>query len=158
MLTAQERRAMIDKIRAFPPRLEALVSGLSDQDLTTHYLPQEWTVAQNVHHLADSHMNAFVRVKLALTEDKPTIKPYDQDEWAKLPESTKADLQDSLMILAGLHSRWALLFDSLDESDWARQLMHPERGVITLEDILKTYANHCDAHVDQIQRTLAAKK
>src|SRR5918911_671482 len=106
MLTDAQRREMIEKIRDLPAQLKERVSGLTDEQLTTHYLAGEWTVAQNVHHLADSHMNSFVRLKLILTEDRPTLKPYDQDLWAELADSGTTALEESLSILEGLHRRW----------------------------------------------------
>jgi len=157
MLDAAERRRLIDKLRALPDQLEAVVSGLTEQQLTTHFLPGEWTVAQNVHHLADSHMNSFIRLKLILTEDRPTIKPYDQDRWAVVADADHQDVEESLMLLRGLHSRWVRLFESLDESQWSRAAIHPEVGEITAESLLISYADHGEAHIDQIQRTLAAQ-
>jgi hypothetical protein len=156
MFTPQERRARIDKIRRLPAQLEALVSPLTPSQLTTPYLAGEWTVAQNVHHLADSHINSYIRMRLMLTEDHPTLKPYDQEVWATLPDAGTPDLQSSLAILRGLHHRWVQLFESLQEDDWARAGLHPEVGEITVEDILRIYSDHCDAHLDQITRTLAA--
>jgi hypothetical protein len=156
-MNPSERQAMIETIRAFPDNLESLVQDLSDEDLTTAYMDGEWTVAQNVHHLADSHMNSFIRLKLALTEESPTIRPYDQEAWARLPESKQPALDSSLAILRGLHERWCILWDSLDETQWARRWVHPESGERTLEDLLRIYHNHCHAHIDQITRTLAAK-
>jgi hypothetical protein len=157
-MTPEARQIMIETIRNFPDDLEALVSGLSEADLHTHYLDGEWTVAQNVHHLADSHMNSVIRLKLALTEDIPTIRPYDQDAWAELPDSHAIPLASSLMILRGLHERWCILWDSLDEAQWQRRYLHPETGrEATLERLLELYDEHCKAHIDQITRTLAAK-
>ena len=98
-MTTQERQQDIDKIRRLPGQIEALVSGLSAAQLTTHFLASEWTVAQNVHHLADSHMNSYIRCKLILTEEKPPLKPYDQDAWANLPDAQSADLSASLLLL-----------------------------------------------------------
>ena len=159
MLTTAERQAMIDTIRRFPAEFEALVSGLSDTDLHTHFLADEWTVAQNVHHVPESHMNAFIRLKLALTEDQPTIRPYDQDKWAVLPDYD-LPFESSFSLLRGLHERWCVLWESLDEADWARTWVHPEMEppVQTVEGLLKMYADHCEAHIDQVQRTLAARK
>src|SRR5581483_12505877 len=105
MLTPERRGKLIDTIRVLPERLAARVRGLSDEQLTTHFLAHEWTVAQNVHHLGDSHMNSFIRLKLILTEDHPTLRPYDQDEWAKTPEANSPDIEISLRLLAGLHAR-----------------------------------------------------
>jgi hypothetical protein len=155
MMKAEERHPLIETIRDFVGRLETAVCHLTPTQLTTHYLPHEWTVAQNVHHLADSHMNSFIRLKLILTEENPPVKPYDQDAWADKPDSNNPDIQTSLMLLRGLHTRWALLFTSLTEADWQRTGIHPDIGTITPEDLLQIYADHCEAHLDQIARTLA---
>src|SRR2546423_12115804 len=112
--TSDQRREMIEKIRSLPAQLEALVLRLTAEQLTTHFQAGEWTVAQNVHHLADSHMNSFIRMRLILTEDRPTLKPYDQDLWAMLADSSTTALEESLSILDGLHRRWGRLFESLD--------------------------------------------
>ena len=158
MLTAEERQRRIDIIRQFPARLTELVNGLSDEQLNTAYILGEWSVRQNVHHLPDSHMNSFIRLKLMLTEDNPTIKPYDQDLWALLPDVDGTPIRASLLILEGLHERWCSLFESLTDDQWARKGYHPEAGEITVEDLVVTYSDHCDAHWEQITRTLAAGK
>jgi hypothetical protein len=155
--TTAERKERIEKIRCFPEQLEVLVSGLSDDDLNTPYMAGEWTVSQNVHHVADSHMNAFIRFKLIYTEDTPNLKAYNQDLWAQLPDGHHLPLEYSLSILRGLHARWCVLLDQLSEEQWACSGLHPENGMITLDDILQTYAGHGEGHIDQIQRTLAAK-
>lgn len=157
MFTTEERRQMIETMRRFPAELEALVESLSDEDLHTPYMAGEWTVAQNVHHVADSHMNAFIRVKLALTEDYPTIKPYNQNLWAETADAYELPLGSSLMLIKALHTRWCALWDSLNEDQWTRKVVHPESGDVTVEGFLRTYSNHGAAHIDQIQRTLAAK-
>jgi hypothetical protein len=133
-----------------------LVEGLRDEQLSTHYLAGEWNVAQNVHHVADSHLNSFIRLKLLLTEENPTIKPYNQDLWAVTPDGDYLSVQDSLMLLQGLHRRWVRLWRSLNDEQWGRTGTHPESGPITPESLLRTYAAHGEAHIDQIQRTLAA--
>jgi hypothetical protein len=157
MLTNDQRSAMIEKIRMFPAQLRERVNGLTELQLTTHFLEGEWTVAQNVHHLADSHMNSFVRTRLILTEDGPTLKPYDQDLWAGLADSGTTALEESLSILDGLHRRWVRLFESLGQDEWRRAGLHPEIGEVTLDDILTIYAGHGEGHIDQINRTLAAQ-
>jgi hypothetical protein len=157
MLTPERRRELIDTIGALPERLAARVRGLSDEQLTTHFLAHEWTVAQNVHHLGDSHMNSFIRLKLILTEEHPTLRPYDQDEWAKTPEANSPEIEISLRLLAGLHARWVMLFEGLSEAEWARTGYHPENGDMSVEDILQVYAAHGEGHLDQIARTLAAQ-
>src|SRR5262245_59460088 len=134
MLTDKQRRELIEKIRELPARLRERVSGLTDRQLTTHFQAGEWTVAQNVHHLADSHMNSFIRIRLILTEERPTLKPYDQDLWAELADSGTTALEESLSILEGLHHRWVRLFESLGEEEWRRAGLHPEIGAVTLDN------------------------
>ena len=156
-IDAAMRQKYISKIRLLPQQVADLTAGLSDEQLTTPFLADEWSVAQNVHHLADSHMNSYIRLKLILTEDNPTIRPYDQDLWALTPEANSSDLSVSLMLLRGLHQRWADLFASLDERQWQRSGLHPEGGVITPTTLVKGYAEHGEGHLDQMQRTLAAQ-
>jgi hypothetical protein len=156
MLSTTERNRCIDRIRQLPDRLATAVGELSVPQLTTHYLPGEWTVAQNVHHLADSHMNSFIRLKLLLTEENPTIRPYDQDLWAMQPDANNPDIATSLAVLRGLHQRWVLLFASLNEAQWLRPGVHPESGPISVESLVQAYADHGEAHLDQLARTLAA--
>ena len=157
LYTQEERQQRIEIMRRFPEEFAALVSDLSDGDLHTRYLEGEWTVAQNVHHVADSHMNAFIRVKLGLTESNPTIKVYDQDAWALTADVSEVPVNVSLAIINALHQRLCILWESLKEDDWARPVNHPEEGSITVEHILRIYSDHGEAHIDQITRTLAAK-
>ena len=156
VLTPEQRRDYIERIRRFPAELEAALQGLTEEQLTAHYIPHEWSVAQNVHHLADSHLNAYVRLRLLLTEDHPTMRPYNQNAWAELPDAKDTDLELSLSILRGLHARWAKLLDSLSESDFAREGIHPETGAYTIDTLLNTYAHHGTGHIEQLQRQLAA--
>ena len=156
-MTPEERAVLIGKIAVLPQQLAEAVGSLSPEQLVARPLPGEWSVAQNVHHLADAHMNSFIRCKLMLTEDNPTYKPYLQDSWAELPDAAKADISASLALLRGLHARWVVLWESLAADDWARTGNHPETGrIYTMEDVLRTYGNHGEAHLDQIGRTLAA--
>lgn len=157
-LTLERKQEMIDNIRRLPERLEALVGSLTEEELTTPYLEGEWTVAQNVHHLADSHMHSLIRMKLALAEEHPTIKAYDQEVWAEMVDARTAAINTSLNILKGLHARWAALFETLSEEQYARTLDHPENGTMSVYDILDYYGQHGEAHLDQIRRTLAAGK
>ncbi|MDA8218327.1 MAG: DinB family protein [Dehalococcoidales bacterium] len=157
-LTPQERREKIAQIAALPGRLVEAVAGLTPAQLTTHYLPGEWTVAQNVHHLADAHINAFARIKLMLTAERPTFFAWDQPSWANLPDANGAELGDSLALLRALHGRWVILLESLDEAQWRRVGLHPERGEMTVDDQLRTYSGHGEAHLQQIAKTLAAAK
>ncbi len=156
MLTDPQRAGMIDQIRRFPVELREAVAGLIDAQLTSHPLTNEWSVAQNVHHLADSHMNSFIRLKLILTETNPTIRPYDQDAWAQQPDANTADLSTSLALLEGLHARWTMLFESLTAQQRQCTGVHPTGGIITPDTLLQAYDEHCKAHLDQIARTKAA--
>jgi hypothetical protein len=151
------RQECIERIRRLPEQLDDLTSGLSPEQLTTHFLDGEWSVAQNVHHLADSHMNSYIRLKLILTEENPTIRPYDQDLWALTPEANSPDLSASMTLLRGLHHRWSALFEALDDAQWQRRGFHPESGVITPVSLVTDYADHGEGHLDQIRRTLAAQ-
>ena len=154
-LTPEERIAKIDRLRRFPSEWEQLVTGLNDHELYTAFIPDEWSVAQNVHHVPDSHMNAYVRTRLILTEDKPPLKGYAQAEWAKQADY-KLPIEPSLLLLRNLHIRWCALLSSLSDSDFARTGIHSENGEVNIDDILNTYNNHCDAHIEQVTRTLAA--
>jgi hypothetical protein len=156
MYTPEQRQELIAVIRRFPEELENAIKDLNEYQLKTRFIPGEWSVIQNVHHLADSHMNAFIRTKLLLTETNPTVKPYNQDAWAETTDSLHTPLEESLAILRGLHRRWTDLLASLSEADWSRSGTHPELGAIKLEDILKTYSRHGVGHIEQIQKTLAA--
>jgi len=149
-MTKLSRQERIQKIRSLPTLVEAAVRDLSDDQLNTPYRSGGWTIRQVVHHLADSHLNAFVRMKLILTENRPTLKPYDQDAWAKLPDTTQTPITSSLSILRGLHDRWTSLLEAVREADWSRSAMHPEIGEVTLEQLLDTYAHHGENHVGQI--------
>lgn len=158
MTTQTERNQLINKIRSLPSMIEALVTGLTSEQLTTHFLTNEWTVAQNVHHLADSHMNSYIRCKLIATEEHPTLKPYDQDLWAAFADAQKADIGGSMSLLKALHGRWVEFWESLPVDAWQRTGFHPERGTVTLDSQLQLYADHGEAHIDQITRTLAAQQ
>lgn len=151
------RREMIDKIRRLPAEMEALVRDLDYDTLITHHLDTEWSVQQIVHHVADSHMNSFIRLRLVLTEDHPPLKPYDQDKWAELPDTPAIPIEASLSILRGLHARWVVLFESLTDEQWTRKGYHPDNGDMTPDDMLRNYADHGEIHLDQIRRVLAAR-
>lgn len=148
-ITDVQRRDFINAIAETPANLRAAVTGLNDQQLDTPYRPDGWTVRQVVHHLADSHFNSFTRFKLALTEQEPTIKPYDEKGWANLPDS-KTPIELSLPMLDGLHKRWIVLLNSLTSADWQRTFRHPERGTMTLSDNLQLYVWHGRHHVAHI--------
>ncbi len=149
-MTAQDRREAIDALAEAPARLRAAVAGLSPQQLDTPYRPGGWTVRQVVHHLADSHMNSYVRFRLALTEEEPTLKPYDERRWAELSDARTAPIEISLALLESLHRRWVMLLRSLAPADFARRFRHPEHGLMTLEKNLALYAWHGRHHVAHI--------
>src|ERR1700686_4984344 len=134
-----------------PGALRSAVAGLSSDQLETRYRPGGWTVKQVVHHLPDSHLNAYTRFKLALTESEPTIKTYDEAAWAELPDSRKVPMEVSLDLLDALHLRWVSLLRSMDAADFDRGLRHPEHGrVLTLKQMLGLYAWHGRHHVGPI--------
>lgn len=145
-----ERNRLIKQIRDFPAELENNVCDLNDRQLDTPYRTGGWTVRQVVHHIADSHMNAFIRMKLALTEDAPRFKTYEQDDWALLPDTREAQTGSSLLILRGLHERWANLLERLPAESWTRKGVHPENGEVTIDDMLASYAAHGARHLNQI--------
>jgi hypothetical protein len=148
--TPQKRAAWAADIAELPARVQAAVAGLSAAQLDTAYREGGWTPRQVVHHLADSHMNAFIRFKLALTENAPQIKPYDQKAWAELGDGRSADVGYSLSLLQGLHARWSALLSSLSADQLDRVFMHPESGPQTLDRTLQVYAWHCRHHVAHI--------
>src|SRR6202035_4062079 len=149
-LAPAERDIAIAQIAATPQGLREDVAGLSQQQFDTPYRPGGWTVRQVVHHVPDSHLNSYVRFKLALTEDEPTIKPYDEALWAKLNDSQETPLEVSLTLLEALHKRWITLLRGMQPGDFARRLKHPERGTMTLDDALTTYSWHGKHHVAHI--------
>lgn len=149
-MTRDERNVLIQKIKDLPSKVESAVKDLSDAQLDTPYRDGGWNPRQVVHHLADSHMNAFIRMKLTLTENKPSIKGYDQDAWADLDDSKKLPIHDSLLLLRSLHARWGFLLDRVQDSEWSRPAHHSERGELTLETFLKIYGNHGENHCKQI--------
>jgi uncharacterized damage-inducible protein DinB len=148
--TAEQRQQLIDEIAGTPARVRAAVEGLSAEQLETTYRPGGWTVRQVVHHIADSHLNSYIRFRLALTEDEPTIKPYHEDRWAELDDARTAPLEVSLALLESLHERWVQLLKSLKNEDFARTFKHPEMGVVSLDKNVGLYAWHGRHHVAHI--------
>jgi uncharacterized damage-inducible protein DinB len=149
-LTEEQKQKSLDDIASAPANLRKAVKGLSEAQLGTPYRPDGWTVRQVVHHVPDSHMNAYIRFKLALTEDEPTIKPYAEDRWAKLADTKATPIEVSLTMLESLHDRWVRLLRSLGPEDWKRTFRHPEMGAMTLEKTLALYAWHGRHHVAHV--------
>ena len=149
-VTPDKRRPWIESIRTTPARLRAAANGLSEKQLDTPYREGGWTVRQVIHHIPESHANAWIRFKLALTEESPTIKPYNEDAWAKLPDVSRAPIESSLALVDALHQRWVALLDVMTDADFRRPLTHPERGQITLDTLLQIYAWHGPHHVAHI--------
>lgn len=150
-ISASDRSTWISEIAATPGWLRDAVAGLTDSQLDTPYRPGGWTVRQLVHHLADSHLHAYARVHFALTEDTPTIKPYDQDAWAALPDAATSPVELSLKLLEALHERWVALLTTLDDTAMRRTFRHPEyTRETTIEVVLAMYAWHGKHHVMHI--------
>jgi uncharacterized damage-inducible protein DinB len=147
--TAEARREQTQTLRMLPERLREAVSGLNDAQLDIPYREGGWSVRQLVHHVADSHLNAYIRFKLALTEDWPTIKPYDEVAWAKLADS-RLPIDGSLVLLDSLHARWVTLLESLSDADFERGYVHPEQGRQKLVLALAVYAWHSRHHTAHI--------
>jgi hypothetical protein len=147
--SAAKQQLWTESICSMPEELEAAVSGLTETQLDTPYREGGWTVRQVVHHVADSHMNAYTRFKLTLTEDHPTIRPYEEKDWARLPD-VLGPIGPSLTLIGALHERWGLLLAPLTEADYARTLFHPEGGEMTLWNLLDNYQWHSRHHVAHI--------
>jgi hypothetical protein len=159
-LSARERARCIDEIEKTPAQFRAAVRGLSQQQFDTPYREGGWTVRQLVHHVPDSHLNSYVRFKLALTEAEPTIKPYDEKLWAELPDSRDTPVETSLNLLENLHRRWVVLLRSMKPADFARVFNHPERGPVSLDWALAMYAwhgRHHTAHVTSLRERMGWK-
>jgi len=154
-VTPTQRAEAILDIASAPGKIRAAVKGLNDAQLDTPYREGGWTVRQVVHHLADSHMNAYVRWRLALTEAEPTIKPYEENAWAKLEDAAHAPVEVSLRLLEALHERWVRLLHSVKQDEYARTLRHPDFGVRTLDWLLFLYAwhgKHHTAHITELRK------
>jgi len=148
--TEQQRRDLIARIETAPARLRAAVAGLTPEQLETPFRPDGWTVRQVVHHVPDSHINSYMRFRLALTEDTPAVKGYDEALWAELHDARTAPLEWSLVLLEMLHQRWVLLLRSLNPADFGRSFTHPELGPVSLDRNLALYAWHGDHHIAHI--------
>lgn len=148
--SAKDRERYIQVISKLPIQMRTAVQGLKPDQLDTPYRPDGWSVRQVVHHVPESHMNAYIRFKLALTEDQPQVKPYNEAEWAKLPDNEITPIEVSLQLLAALHSRWVDTLEAMRPSSFKRTLYHPEHGVVTLDRMLGMYAWHSAHHLAHI--------
>lgn len=149
-ITASLLDQWIGDIEALPSKLSSATAGLNEQQLDTPYRPGGWTVRQVVHHLADSHINSYVRYRLALTEECPQIKPYDEAAWARLADAERSPVGSSLQLLQALHARWTILLRSMRAEEFARSFSHPERGPMRLDLNTALYAWHCKHHVAHV--------
>jgi hypothetical protein len=148
--TSAQRTAGIDEIAAAPQNMRKAVAGLSDAQLDTPYRDGGWTLRQVVHHVPDSHINLYIRLKFAMTENEPTIKPYDEAVWANLVDAKAGPIEPSLNLLEGLHDRLTQFLRSLSETDVMRKFTHPEIGVINIDRCIASYAWHSKHHVAHI--------
>jgi len=156
--SSKEINECIKVLEEFPQKLRQATKGLSDIELTYKHRPEGWAVRQLVHHLADSHITAFTRVKLALTENNPTVKPYIENEWVKLPDTSQAPIEWSLMIIEGVHNRLATLLKSLDNEQLQRTYFNPEyQKLYTIQDVILLYSWHCGHHMAHINQALKHK-
>jgi hypothetical protein len=154
-VTPARRQEAIEEVASTPAKMRAAVKGLNDAQLDTPYRQGGWTVRQVVHHVPDSHLNAYVRLKLALTEEKPTIKPYDQEAWAKLADSNSTPIEVSLTLLNTVHERWDRIWRSLRPEQFARPLIHPESGERNVDWLLFLYewhGKHHAAHITELRK------
>ena len=150
-ISNEQVNQFIDDIDTLPSRLRSAVAGFTPEQFNTPYRPGGWTVQQLIHHIADSHMNSLTRFKLALTEDKPVIKPYYEDRWAKLEDGLHASVEQSLNLLEALHHRWVILLKSLNEADLNKTFVHPEHGKeVPLDINIALYSWHSNHHLAHI--------
>jgi DinB superfamily len=157
-LTESDRAELIGQIADAPGRMREAVHGLTPGQLDTPYRPEGWTARQVIHHVPDSHMNAYIRFKLALTEDRPAIKPYDQARWAELADTRVTPVETSLTLLESIHERWVNILRSMTPADFARNLAHPEHGPISLDWMLALYAWHGRHHVGHVKAVAVGDK
>ncbi|PHN06396.1 YfiT family bacillithiol transferase [Flavilitoribacter nigricans] len=149
------RSKLKKSIGELPAKLRAATENLSEEQLNLHYRPGGWTIRQVVHHVADSHLNSIIRFKLALTEDTPSIKPYDEAAWAELRDTAVTPIEVSLKLLEALHTRWINLLDGFSEKEWQKKAYHPERKAeMALEEFLGLYAWHGEHHLAHVNQAL----
>jgi hypothetical protein len=158
VITNENILLWINQVETFPAKLIELTSGLSDEKKNWKYRPEGWSIKQVVHHCADSHINSFIRFKWTLTEDTPIIKAYDEAKWAELFDGSEDDLEGSIMLLKGLHAKWARLLRNLSEEELMRVFIHPEHGKrVSLKENIGIYAWHCEHHLAHIKQAISAK-
>lgn len=153
-VTPEMREKFIRTIAELPLKIRAALRDLEDEQINTPYRPEGWTVRQLVHHIADSHINSFCRFKLGLSEDTPTIKPYDEASWAEMADVKNAPIDLSLGIIDGIHARWAMLLKSMSDEDFERKINHPQRGTMSLNSMLALYdwhSRHHTAHITNLR-------
>ena len=156
MNTANRSRILLE-ISELPGRLRDAIEGLGDRQLDTVYRPGGWTVRQVVHHVADSHLHSYVRTRFALTQNEPAIMAYDENLWAALKDARDGPVEPSLLMLEGIHLRWGLLLESLREADWRKTFVHPERGIVVLNENIPLYAwhgRHHTAHITELRKRM----
>jgi uncharacterized damage-inducible protein DinB len=151
-VTPELRKKFIQTIEELPVIFREAIENLTDEQLDTPYRPEGWTVRQLVHHVADSHMNSFCRFKLGMTEETPTIKPYEEALWAEMEDSKNAPVDLSLNVIDGVHARWTMLLKSMSDTDFERQINHPERGTMSLNSLLALYDWHSKHHTAHVTR------
>jgi uncharacterized damage-inducible protein DinB len=156
-VTPQERTPFLSQIAEAPAKLRSAVAHLSENQLDTPYRPGGWTVRQVVHHLPDGHLNWYIRAKLALTETEPAVQAFSENAWAELPDARSSAIEPSLRIFEGVHARTVLFFESLAPQDWTRKLVHSDRGLLTIQDIvpaLAWHSRHHTAHITELRRRM----
>lgn len=150
IVTEPQRKIFIREIAELPEKLEKAIKGLGDQQLDSQYREGGWTLRQVVHHMADSHMNAYIRIRLAFTENNPIIKPYDEKKWAELSDAKTAPVEWSLQLIKAVHLRWVLLLENTASTDFKKTFHHPENGITMLDKYIALYAWHGKHHVAHI--------
>ncbi len=158
ILSSEERRERIDILRGLPGQLEIIANDLTEKQLSTPYIQGQWSVVQIIHHLADAHMNSYIRTKRILAEDLPEQRPFSQEHWVDMADEVDTPVETSLMILKGVHLRWVALFESLPDSDWQKTGRFRSDGSgMTVDYLLNSYANHSQTHLAQIEQVLASQ-
>ena len=155
-VSADELKEAISIIGALPAKLRNVIDGLDERQLNTTYRDGGWTVRQVVHHIADSHMNAMIRFKLALSEDMPTVKPYDETAWGNHIDATTISPEHSLRIIEGVHARWVVLMQNMSEADWNRKYNHPQYGTFELKKVARQYSWHSEHHLGHVMIVINA--